>query len=700
MKQGAFNSLADILKGENKFVIPDLQRDYCWGTTVPKGKKDSLVYSFTNELINESPNQYKYDEWSYGILYTYEFPESFLHLCDGQQRLTTLYLIIGILNCHIRNTQLLEILMLANGQPRLKYEVRNTTDYFIKDLLKEVFLKQEMSDLKDLTKANWFREEYADDPSIKSMVKAIKVINELINKDNTQEVSSYILSKVGFIYIKLDANELIEKRADSAIREYSEKIYEIVNTHGNPMKSNEHMNSLLLSQLKESEKQNGTEKCAIWQDFYWQYRVADELIERRANSAIREYGEKMYEIVNTRGNPMESNEHIKSRLLSQLKESEKQNWTEKWEIWQDFFWQNRGVKLSADEGFNEFLNWIEVIEGDSAYSLEIVEAYFKAFFFLINVQDDLLKYRKHTIANIKAKFLENQKPEMVVLYPCLIYFKNTIHITYENKDYHVSRESINHDDLFRYIRFFSNLAKNTTTSRESITIANLLRKGFDNLQITDLESEKINELLSKEELFKLRLYVSAFSSEERRIIEDSLWLAEDHVYLNGKIKPLFKWMKLDVKSNSVENFVLSDFDKVYQLLLELISDSFIEKVRIALLALSDNFSVFREGYSWGAERYYLGLSNDFGFWRKNISSNLFQSIIMMVMDGNPIDTIINEAIENTGDGQRKAIIKLLMENGTKHWQWIYSKRFFIFENCLRLPNGERAKENTEKIPIV
>ena len=331
MNQGAFNKINDVLKDNNKIVIPDLQRDYCWGTVIAKDNKKSLAYNFTSELINEAKNQLKYQEFSYGIIYTYEYPETFLYLCDGQQRLTTLYLIIGVLNCYQNNPELTEILQLKNGQPRLKYEVRNSTDYFIKDLVNLTFNQQKINDLEDTSKTTWYRDIYKDDPSIMSIVNALRDIHKLINIDNYEQITTFLLDKVGFVYINLEA------------------------------------------------KEEGT---------------------KQTYSKIREYGEKMYEIVNTCGDPMEVNEHQKSVLLSKIPKENQKEWTAKWEIWQDFFWVHRGTQLSADEGFNEFLSWIAKIEETVNYSIEIVEEYFKAFFQLINSQDKLSVYRNQGLVGI------------------------------------------------------------------------------------------------------------------------------------------------------------------------------------------------------------------------------------------------------------------------------------------------------------
>ena len=625
MNQGTFNRINDVLKDDNKIVIPDLQRDYCWGTITSKDNKKSLTYNFTSELIKEAENQLKYKEFSYGIIYTYEYPESFLYLCDGQQRLTTLYLIIGVLNCYQNNQKLVDILQLSNGQPRLKYEVRNTTDYFIKDLVNFTFNKQRTVDLEDISKTSWYRDIYKDDPSIKNTVAALIDINSLINKDNFEQLTNFILDKIGFVYINLEG------------------------------------------------KEEGT---------------------KQTYSKIREYGEKMYEIVNTCGDPMEVNEHQKSVLLSKIPKEKQTEWTAKWEIWQDFFWVNKGTQNSADEGFNEFLSWIVKIEETVNYSIETVENYFKAFFLLLNIQEKITNHRPFKTKNLREEFIKNQKPDLMVLYPSLIYLKDSLSVKFEVNKYTIDETLINYDDLFRFIRFFSNISKNSEAIDPIIKLAKENGTNRDVVNFIQLEKEEFKNILSKEEIKKLTIYLNCADDIERKQIEDKIWLAEDHSYLNGKIKPLLKWMD-SIFTNNKDGFILNEFEETYQYFLELIDKNSIEKLRIALLTYNKNFSDFREGWSWGVERFYLGREGDNVFWRKWIASKEMEKVILPYSKKETLDTIISEELDKETDYYRKTIIDFISKKTKNNWQWNGSKRFFIYEKNIYFPNGVQAKGKTD-----
>ena len=79
-------SLQELLTSEDneKIVIPDLQRDYCWGTT------GTLVDDFIASLIGNFKN-HPSEELLMGLIYGYyEEERPYLQLCDGQQRLTAL----------------------------------------------------------------------------------------------------------------------------------------------------------------------------------------------------------------------------------------------------------------------------------------------------------------------------------------------------------------------------------------------------------------------------------------------------------------------------------------------------------------------------------------------------------------------------------------------------------------------------------
>ena len=136
---GVMYRLGRLLDSDVKIIIPDLQRDYCWGTT-KSDKGISLAKQFAEDLLKQYLLGSK--ELSIGLLYGYEVPCGHLQLCDGQQRITTLYLMLGLLN---RKTRTLQDRLLSQREmdefqePYLQYAIRETTLYFMSDLVSYFF---------------------------------------------------------------------------------------------------------------------------------------------------------------------------------------------------------------------------------------------------------------------------------------------------------------------------------------------------------------------------------------------------------------------------------------------------------------------------------------------------------------------------------------------------------------------------------
>ena len=156
---GETYTLAELFSGERRIIIPDLQRDYCWGdenNTKSTGEKGELVSGFVNNLLAQFID-YKTinDSLNLGLFYGYEVPANHIQLCDGQQRLTTLYLLLGMIN---KNTiEHKEDTLLTDGkfrrylisdfeykhddkEPYLNYAIRESSLYFLSDLVCKFFI--------------------------------------------------------------------------------------------------------------------------------------------------------------------------------------------------------------------------------------------------------------------------------------------------------------------------------------------------------------------------------------------------------------------------------------------------------------------------------------------------------------------------------------------------------------------------------
>lgn len=271
LKSGQEYTLEQLFNGKNKIVIPDLQRDYCWGdkawnkdannyTELVSGFIDNLISSF-----NEKPN----DNLTLGLIYGYENPHFSIQLCDGQQRLTTLFLLIGIIYRNTENNIFKDILISKaelkdDREPNLLYAIRESTLYFLSDLVCEFFLQKNIK-IEEITTKNWYFNEYDLDASIQSMLKAIKIIDaKLVNIDYTA-FGEFIINKLQMLYY------------DMGHRTRGEETFVVINTTGEPLTATENLKPILIGTISdELIRKKVSEEWEDREKWFWQNKQPTE----------------------------------------------------------------------------------------------------------------------------------------------------------------------------------------------------------------------------------------------------------------------------------------------------------------------------------------------------------------------------------------------------------------------------------------
>jgi uncharacterized protein with ParB-like and HNH nuclease domain len=285
-------------------------------------------------------------------------------------------------------------------------------------------------------------------------------------------------------------------------------------------------------------------------------------------------GEELYITMNSRGQQLADNENIRAKLFEE--ENVKVNqleWSEKWENWQDFFWKNRNKEdniSSADNGFNEFLKWVcilemfnnnvglededgyntdlkKLIKGDGSLKLpteylgiQKIEHLIIAIKYLFDVfpnnleklKDNYFLYKNFKLIN--DSWLSSRKKgltqiELFRLLPILQYISIRLQ---KNK-------VIDDLQLFRLIRFFYNLRQDATVGKTpDVQLLNALDlvsiMGIDNDDIISVIGLKgiSKSLLNKEESKKLNYLKDV---KDRVKLETWFWISEDHKEAGGKI---------------------------------------------------------------------------------------------------------------------------------------------------------------------
>lgn len=271
---GETYTLAELFSGNRKIIIPDLQRDYCWGDKIHTEEKKELVSGFVDNLINQFNNATRHDILNLGLLYGYEAPINFIHLCDGQQRITTLFLLIGMLNRKTNDNSFRKYLISDfeyiddDQEPYLQYSIRESSLYFLSDLVCHFFIRDEEDNYlahscDDIEKSSWFFNDYKYDSSIQSMIRAIGVIDSLLNDKDEEwcyDFGIFLTRKLTFMYY------------DMGNRKNGEETFVVINTTGEPLSSTQNLKPLILNAQINKNINNISTKWEGIETWFWKHK--------------------------------------------------------------------------------------------------------------------------------------------------------------------------------------------------------------------------------------------------------------------------------------------------------------------------------------------------------------------------------------------------------------------------------------------
>lgn len=560
---GETYTLAELFSGNRRIIIPDLQRDYCWGDKSHTEEKKELVSGFVDTLVAQFEDaNAAYDTLNLGLIYGYEAPESHIQLCDGQQRITTLFLLLGMLNKKSESNLFRRLLIsdyeyLHNDkEPYLQYAIRESSLYFMSDLVCHFFITDEkdkyhVSDRAGIKKSPWFFNEYNSDPSIGSMLSALESIDyKLRNRDKEwcMRFGLFLTSRLTFMYY------------DMMNRKNGEETFVVINTTGEPLSSTQNLKPLIFTEPINKDYSNDEVGCK---------------------------------------------EHKMS---------------EDWEEIETWFWKNRkNDNDTADAGFNEFLRWITMLHADndelkkilatgkytfprSKISFHEIYTYWHIVKYLFELQQQIKLNQNYLSPSVNRDVNDMRvigQIDCFQLLPLIAYCKRW------------GIPDSGDRNLLRLYQFVHNLTRIENVTKavnelvcDVILIANSCQDVVDLADAkSDLPSRISTTILTKEETLKLNIIAS--NLDNREDIEDSFWQAQSftprcHKIWSGEILPLIEWGSKDGIFN-LDRFkhYLEIFDDTFKGE----CDSNIDDVRRALLTrgLSHYPKIFRgnTNYSFG-----------------------------------------------------------------------------------------------------
>ena len=256
-------SFLEIISNSS-IVIPPLQRDYAQGRKAEKDKLEKFIEFLKNSLDeNKKVNL----DFIFGYYEESEIMTTFIPI-DGQQRLTTIFLIHWYTALQSKNYFLFKDALLYNGESKFTYKTRVSSQEFINSLVEneidiEKVNKFQESISENIENCGWFYKPWKEDSTVQSMLNALNVIQGVFNEtSNIDKYYSKLLS--GFVTFEFLNPEAID---------LSDEFYIKMNARGLSLSQFENFKADLLNTLQEkiplkksefSDKLDGDWSDAIW----------------------------------------------------------------------------------------------------------------------------------------------------------------------------------------------------------------------------------------------------------------------------------------------------------------------------------------------------------------------------------------------------------------------------------------------------
>ncbi|MDR1587719.1 MAG: DUF262 domain-containing protein [Treponema sp.] len=277
-----------------QIIIPEIQRDYVWKKdnvehllksicdNAEKHKKNLDDMGMTEELLRTLPpkareaiiEKMEKDTAScnIGFFYAYTDPEMAGRciLIDGQQRMTTLFLLLIYLNIKENQQDKFRRFYFKDDMLKFDYKVRESAHEFLLNFVKYLLDGNNVDDVFD---QYWYFSEYKYDMTIQSLLSNYNVIKDYLFQKNLP--LEYVEGNIVFWYFDTDKSS------------QGEELYIYMNSRGESVSQNENIKAALLKDLSEKEKHEWGLKWEEWKNFFWKIRRKNHNADIGFNEFLR-----------------------------------------------------------------------------------------------------------------------------------------------------------------------------------------------------------------------------------------------------------------------------------------------------------------------------------------------------------------------------------------------------------------------------
>ena len=266
-------TLLNFLKSEYSdaisFEIPIIQRDYAQGRSDERSKE--IRKTFLGSLIAAAEN---YPQKNIELDFVYgKRNKNKVYLLDGQQRITTLYLLHWYLAQRLQKLSLLKDVALS-------YRVRQYADEFTQKIRDESTQIDFTSSIPSQAICNctWFFDAWKHDPTVKGMLNTLDTIHELFKDKEIKEERYWQPLEEGavtFYWLDLEEHQL------------TDELYLKMNARGKQLSNFENFKASLVKHITDNgwEKNTPEEDSfsfkmdTIYTDLFWEYRGEVNVID-------------------------------------------------------------------------------------------------------------------------------------------------------------------------------------------------------------------------------------------------------------------------------------------------------------------------------------------------------------------------------------------------------------------------------------
>lgn len=601
---------------KHKIEIPIIQRDYAQGR---KGKEE-LRKNFLTALLEGLTNKLELD-FVYGSV-----KDNVLQPLDGQQRLTTLFLLHWYIA--IKENKLDD--EIKNRLTKFTYETRTSSREFCSDLInKGIVWSNEQKISERIIDSPWFFLSWKKDPTINSMLTMLDAIHQIF-QDTTELWEKR--DNICFQYIELQNFGL------------SDDLYIKMNARGKPLTDFENFKAKFEQHITNNEWEKGVDPIqkfsykidTVWTDLFWNYRndknkIDDSILKFISSMAILLYAQNL-EIFDD----IKDQESVRKELESKSKSKTITEETIKRERI-----ERRIAKL-----FNDYSS-IKPEDFPSKVALD----YLKKCFDIYSKNENDKLYPKLTLWDFGNKdsslFTESINATNSTTYKQRVLF-------YSQTSYLNAVETkFNSETFSEWLRVVRNIVENATidsatTFIGAINLINELSVGcesiFSFLSDNSVQSRFADEQV-KEEIRKAKLITTNnevkefyFELEDTNFCKGAIsWCIECAGEDNGKLKAIKGIVNLHLCQHDVSNLF-----------------------RRALLTLRDNcFYNYWGSWSFNTDTMKRSLLDNRNDLKNNFTINYLKLLIIQLCDnGNDLQGVVdNYSCPDDMPNWKKRLIK-------------------------------------------